>query len=163
MTFEIERRFIARVARPDALENGRVRRLEQAYLSTGEPGVRVRRAGEIYTLTVKAGQGRVRQEVETQLPPETGAALLQMAGARRLNKTRYTLDRWEIDFFEGPLAGLILAEAELISPTEPLPPVPDGVLLVREVTDDGRYVNQCLAALDADAAGRLVQESLAAS
>lgn len=160
MTFEIERRFIARLPDPAALAGASALRLEQAYLSAGEPGVRVRRAGDVFTLTVKAGRGVVREEVETGLPAEIGAALLEIAGARRLNKTRYRLGRWEIDVFEAALAGLILAEVELSSPEEPVPPAPAGVVLVREVTDDGRYVNQALAALDPESAGRLVRETL---
>ncbi len=160
MTFEIERRFIVRVRR--ALDAGRARHLEQAYLCTGDPGVRVRRAGEEYTLTVKAGRGLVRQEVEIGLPPEAGAALLQMAGGHRLDKVRHRLGRWEVDVFEAALDGLVLAEVELASADEPLPPPPAGVELVRDVTDDPRYVNQALAALDAESAARLVRETLAA-
>ncbi len=162
MNYEIERRFIVRLQAPAALEGAEVRRLEQAYLSTGEPGVRVRRAGDAYTLTVKAGRGLVREEIEVALPAPTGEALMQISGARRLNKTRHRLGRWEIDLFEGALAGLILAEVELTAADEPLPMPPHGVVLVREVTDDSRYVNQVLAVLDAAAAARLVEESLAA-
>lgn len=162
MNYEIERRFIVRLQSRAALEGAEVHRFEQAYLSTGEPGVRVRRAGDVYTLTVKAGRGLVREEVEFPVPAAAGAALMQIGGARRLNKTRHRLGRWEIDIFEGALAGLILAEVELAAADEPQPTPPEGVLLVREVTEDSRYVNQVLAGLDEAAAARLVEESLAA-
>ncbi len=153
---EIERRFLARIVDPGALAAAPTRAVEQGYLSSGDPAVRVRRYGADWLLTVKSGRGLVRREVEAPLPPEAGAALLELAGGRRLSKVRHRLGRWEIDVFQGALAGLILAEVELAAPDEPLPPPPAGVALLREVTDDGQFVNQVLAGLDPPAAAAFV-------
>ncbi len=156
---EIERRFLARILDGAALAAAPTREMEQGYLSTADPAVRVRRAGDDWILTVKSGRGLVRQEVEAPLPPEAGAALLELAAPRRLTKRRHHLGRWEIDVFEGALAGLVLAEIELRAPDEPLPQPPGAVTLIREVTDDGRFVNQVLAGLDPPAAAALVADA----
>ncbi len=153
---EIERRFLARVEEPETLAAAPTQPVEQGYLSGGDPAVRVRRYGGEWVLTVKSGRGLVRREVEAPLPAEAGAALLELAGERRLGKLRHRLGRWEIDVFQGRLAGLVLAEVELTAPDEPLPPPPAGVALLREVTEDGRFVNQVLAGLDPSAAAALV-------
>lgn len=153
---EIERRFLARILEAAALATAPTRELEQGYLSVADPAVRVRRAGNEWILTVKSGRGLVRQEVEAPLPAATGAALLELAGACRISKRRHRLGRWEIDVFEGTLAGLVLAEVELAAADEPLPRPPAAVELIREVTDDGRFVNQVLAGLEPAAAAALV-------
>ncbi len=153
---EIERRFLARIVDPGALAAVPARSLQQGYLSAGDPAVRVRRSGEDWVLTVKSGRGLVRREVEAPLPAEAGAALLELAGARRLTKVRHRLGRWEIDVFQDALAGLVLAEVELRAPDEPLPSPPAGVALLRDVTEDGRFVNQVLAGLEPAAAAALV-------
>ncbi len=159
--YEIERRFVARIEDENVLATGPVKRLEQGYLTAGEPSVRVRHENGHYVLAVKSGRGLVRREIEAPLPPEAGAALLDMAGERRLAKVRYRLGRWEIDVFEGALAGLVLVEIELHSEQEALPPAPVGVALLQEVTEDGRYVNQELAGLTAEAAATLVASTYA--
>ncbi len=153
---EIERRFLARIVDPRALAAAPARALEQGYLSAGDPAVRVRRAGDEWVLTVKSGRGLVRREVEAPLPPEAGAALLELAEGRRLSKVRHRLGRWEIDVFQGALTGLVLAEVELGAADESLPPPPRAVHLLREVTEDGRFVNQVLAGLAPPAAAALV-------
>jgi len=153
---EIERRFIARVSDAAALAAGPSRRLEQGYLAAGEPAVRVRLDGGVWLLTVKSGHGLVRREVEAPLPADVGAELLDMAPLR-LSKVRHRLGRWEVDVFEGALAGLVLAEVELRAADEPTPAPPPAVLLLREVTEDARFVNQALAGLDPPAAAALVR------
>ncbi len=157
--YEIERRFVARLDRSEVLEGAPVQRLEQGYLSAQEPAVRIRLEAGRYVLAVKSGRGLVRREIEAPLPDEAGAALLELAGTRRLAKRRYRLGRWELDVFEGALAGLTLAEIELRAEDEPLPPPPPGVRLLREVTEDGRYTNQALAGLAPTEAAALVAAS----
>lgn len=156
---EIERRFLCRILRPDALRAASRRsEIRQGYLSDGEPAVRIRARDGEYLLTIKAGRGRVRREVEIAIDGEAGRALFDMAGDRRLEKVRYVIDRWEIDVFRGPLDGLVIAEVELDRPDEPLPPTPPGFDLLREVTEDATFTNQHLAHLTPDAARRLVRE-----
>lgn len=76
--------------------------------------------------------------------------LLSSLPGRRLRKTRHALGKVDgadvfVDVFEGPLAGLIMAEAEFES-MEAMEryPMPDFAL--REVTDDARYTGGRLAA-----------------
>lgn len=157
---EIERRFLCRVADEGVLRRARRASLiRQGYLTGGEPAVRIRERDGRHTLTVKAGRGRVRREVELPVEPEAGAELLAMAGERRLEKTRYELDRWEVDVFQGKLRGLVLAEIELEREDERLPEPPEGVVLLREVTEEGRFTNQNLAMLGAGEAARLVRKA----
>ena len=122
---EIERRYLARIADPAVLERARVSRIRQGYLSAGEPAVRVRERetdGDFaYTLTVKAGRGVIRREVEVPIDADAGLALMEMAGRRVLEKLRHVVGRWEIDVFQGKLTGLTLAEVELDHPREVVP------------------------------------------
>ncbi len=154
---EIERRFLCRVVEPDVLRTASRRaEIRQGYITRGEPAVRIRARDGQYLLTIKAGRGRVRSEVEIGVDEETARALFELAGDRRLEKVRYVIDRWEIDIFRGPLEGLAIAEVELDAPDEPLPPAPPGIALLREVTDDPTFTNQHLAHLTPESARRLV-------
>lgn len=80
---------------------------------------------------------------------ETEFALFANLPGRTLRKVRHRLAPdagvvVAVDVFEGPLAGLILAEAEFASDAELNAfPAPDFVL--REVTDDPRYGGASLA------------------
>ncbi len=65
--------------------------------------------------------------------------------ARELRKRRHHLGRYSVDVFEGPLAGLVLAEAEFPSEEEMTAhPGPD--FAVRDVSNDVRYTGGWLAA-----------------
>ena len=123
MSREIERKFILERL-PAAAQNATVVHLEQGYLALEEEGneVRLRRADERYTLTVK-GQGELaRRELETGLTPEQFQALWPGTEGRRLRKDRYRLDyedhTVEIDVYHEPLRGLLLAEVEFDSKKE---------------------------------------------
>lgn len=131
---EIERRFLCR-ADPGMLESGDRQEIRQAYLTDGEPSVRVRAIDDHWVLTVKAGSGLVRREVEAPLPPEAGEAMLELATSAILVKTRHLVGRWEVDVYGGELGGLVIAECELSAPDEPLPEPPGGLELLREVTE----------------------------
>lgn len=142
---EIERKFLVRA---DALpEPSGGERLRQAYLGF-EPAVRVRLAEGRAWLTVKGAGLRQRREVELAIEPEAAAALFELRapGTVVLAKTRYRLPwgglTWELDVFEGELAGLRLAEVELPDPDTPLEVPPWAG---PEVTDDPRYQNVNLA------------------
>jgi adenylate cyclase len=98
-------------------------------------------------LTCKSGQGIRRREVETIVPQDVAEALLEAAGSRIIEKTRWRLGRWELDRFAGALSGLTLLEIELDAVDEAVPAAPHGVLVLREVTDDNRFTNNHLASL----------------
>lgn len=154
---EIERRFLCEIVDDAALRRAaRESRIRQGYLTEGDPAVRIRERDGAWVLAVKSGSGRVRREVEIGVEPAAAEVLLDIASERRLEKVRDVVGRWEIDRFAGKLAGLVIAEIELERADEPLPPAPEGVLLLREITDDVAYTNQRLAALSAEDAAELV-------
>lgn len=155
---EIERQFLCAAMGGPALREAEARlEITQSYLATGDPAVRIRRQNESWTLGVKAGKGLVREEFEFEVPAEVGENLERIAGARRVTKVRYRLGRWELDVFTGDLEGLLIAEVELEREEEPLPAVPDGVTIVREITGEERFTNQKLSTLSAQSRAALLE------
>lgn len=154
---EIERRFLCRITDASALRTaGDVVPIRQAYLTTEGVAVRIRQAGGVHVLTVKAGGGRVRREVEVEVDAARAEALFAMAEGRSMEKRRHRAGRWEVDVFEGRFEGLLVAEVELEHAEEPLPAPPPGVELLEEVTDTPGFTNQRLAAMDEAEARALV-------
>jgi len=146
MGWEIERRFLVRVSDAVWPRLGEGRHLRQGYVRNGEPTVRVR-IGEARgpVLTCKSGSGIRRSEAEVVVPPEVAEALFLAAEDRIIEKIRWQVDGWELDRFLGALDGLAVLEIELESEDQALPPMPDGVHILREVTDDNRFVSAGLA------------------
>lgn len=145
---EIERKF--RLAeRPDSLEGCVCEPIEQGYLVTDANGieVRVRRVGERAALTIKSGRGLARVEEETSIEPEQFDSLWKLTEGRRLRKRRYTVGAdpaVEVDVYDGPLEGLVVAEIEFDSRRDADRFDPPA-WLEREVTADERYANRNLA------------------
>jgi CYTH domain-containing protein/CHAD domain-containing protein len=143
--FERERTFLVDRL-PDDLGPGV--ELRQGYLAIGNrASVRVRDAGDC-TLTVKAGTGAERLELEWPIRrAEFDAAWPHTAG-QRVVKTRHRLaldgHDVEIDVFGGELDGLVLAEVEFGSMAD-LEAFEPAAWFGDEVTDDGRYSNAALA------------------
>ncbi|TDT14454.1 CYTH domain-containing protein [Ilumatobacter fluminis] len=143
---EIERRFLVERV-PDDLPTPV--RIEQAYLVTEPVSVRVRRKNSARILTIKAGSGLARTEIERELTDEEFDALWQQPTELRIEKRRHELDLGnghtaELDLFDGDLAGRVIVEVEF----------PDTDAAARfdppdwfgtEVTDDSRYTNAALA------------------
>jgi len=154
---EIERQFLMDLPSPEVVRGAdAVQRIRQAYLTEVGPAIRVRQIDDRTVLTVKRGGGLVRREVEFDIPAEAAEQLFEMAPDQTITKTRYVVGRWELDVFEGPHAGLCIAEVELESEDEPTPAVPAGVRLGREVTEEAGFTNQFLAHLTASEAAALV-------
>ena len=160
MAWEIERRFLVRV--DDALwfKLGDGHHLRQGYVRNGEPSVRIR-VGEPRgaVLTCKSGKGIRRQEFETVVPDDVAAALFEAAEDRTIEKMRWKVGPWELDRFLGSLDGLALIELELESESDPVPQAPDGVHILREVTDDKRFVSAHLARMGDKDRRRLVKKA----
>jgi adenylate cyclase len=146
---EIERKFLL-AERPDWLGGRTAERIEQGYVALSEEDeVRLRSADDRRLLTVKRGEGAVREEVEIGLDQAQFQALWPLTEARRLRKTRYRVPlegglEAEVDAYEGGLDGLLVAEVEFDSQEqsrdfEP-PPWFGG-----EITGDPRYSNRRLA------------------
>jgi adenylate cyclase len=142
---EIERKFLVIPERLPPL--GDAVPIVQAYLGF-EPVVRVRLEGGRGVLTVKGRGLRARREVEVEIGAEVARSLLELRaeGTVVVRKARYRVSWggkiWEIDRFEAPFEGLLLAEVELEGPEEQvaLPPWAG-----EEVTDGPAYQNANLA------------------
>ena len=160
MGWEIERRFLVRVPekRWPRAEEGH--HLKQGYVRHGDPSVRIR-TGEPRgpVLTCKSGSGVRRSEVEVVVTEEVAVALFQAAGDHVLEKVRFPIGAWTLDRFLGDLDGLALLEIELEAEDEPLPEPPGGVAVLREVTDDKRFVSGRLASLEPSERRKLVKKA----
>jgi len=158
MAWEIERRYLVRVAEATWLRLGEGYHLRQGYVRNGEPSVRIR-TGEPRgaVLTCKTGTGIRRTEVETVVPGDVAEALFLAAEDRIIEKVRFPVGNWEVDRFLGGLDGLALMEIELEAEDQGVPPAPDGVQVLREVTDDKRFVSGQLARMSAKEQQRLVK------
>ena len=132
----------------------------QGYIRNGEPSVRIR-TGEPRgaVLTCKIGSGIRREEVETVVPEEMAVRLMEAAEDRIVEKIRWKIGPWELDRFLGALDGLALMEIELGDESDPMPEVPHGVQIVREVTDDNQFVSGRLARLTPKKQRKLVKKA----
>lgn len=158
MATEIEWKFV--VTRLPAPPAGRSERIDQGYFTgAAGPAVRVRLRGARASLDVKgevagsraAGSPQTCHEFVYEIPRADAEELVELA-PWRIAKTRwYVGDGIELDVFEGPHAGLVMAEAEVAVGT-PAPSPPAGWEW-RDVSSDVRYVNRALAehGLPADA------------
>jgi len=146
MAVEIERRFL--VESPPVLDADGGRDITQGYLRADErASVRVRVAGDQAWLTVKGAlQGLTRSEFEYSVPPDDAREMLQLAVGHAIRKRRYTLREhgrvWELDVFDAPNEGLIIAEVELPSEEAELER-PSWV--GREISGETRYLNASLS------------------
>jgi CYTH domain-containing protein/CHAD domain-containing protein len=146
---ERERKFLVEAV-PDHLAPAGAVELRQGYLAAGERiSVRVRDAGtDGCTLTVKAGRGVERTELEWSITRQEFDAAWPHTDRQRIEKTRHLIPFGdhviELDVFGGTLDGLVVAEVEFdsIAASDAFdPPAWFGP----EVTDDGRYTNASLA------------------
>lgn len=148
MTTEIERKFLVGEP-PPAADRGAGEHYRQGYVAEdGDVAVRVRITPSSAVLTVKAGRGVTRTEVEKPLTAEEAEALWQHTDGRRLTKVRHKIavagGVAELDVYEGALAGLLTVEVEFETEDAARsfePPAWFG----REVTDDARWTNASLA------------------
>ena len=159
MGWEIERRFLVRVQEALWFQIGEGQHFRQGYIRNGQPSVRIR-LGEPRgpVLTCKAGKGIRRTEQEVLVPEEMAGMLIEAAGSRTIEKIRWQIGPWELDRFLGPLEGLALLEIELESESDPIPEPPAGVHVLREVTDDNRFVSGQLARMKPKEQRKLVKK-----
>lgn len=148
MAKEIERKFLVRDSSFRDLAVKAVRILQGYLFDTARGVLRVRIKGEKAFLTLKsANRGITRNEWEYEIPVADARQMLELAGNAVLEKTRFIVPFegkvWEVDVFEGKLAGLVLAEVELPSENTEvvLPP-----FVGEEVSTNPMYYNSALAA-----------------
>jgi CYTH domain-containing protein len=148
MTKEIECKFLVSGEgwRSDVERSAR---LQQFYLVAAEDrSIRIRiKDGREARLTLKFGtQARVRDEFEYAIPLAEAEEMRGFAVGQIIEKTRHIVRHkthlFEVDVFDGALAGLVIAELETAED------VPGGDLpswLGREVTGEAAYYNASLA------------------
>jgi len=156
MAFEIERKFLLRGDPASRLGNEVGEHLRQGYLAIDQAvEVRVRIGSESAAVTVKAGRGVVRTEVEMPIAADEAEELWIHTVGRRIEKTRYRIDLAgagldrradvaEVDIYHGSLAGLSVAEVEFASESSAAEFVPPH-WFGRELTGDDRWSNAQLA------------------
>ena len=150
---EIERKFLVEEIPEFAIKHPG-NKIVQAYLNAHNPTIRLRVVNDTEAyLTIKSPpldlEGRVRNEYEYSIDVKEAKEMITTFCNKTLEKTRYLYfaddgNNWEIDVFEGPLKGLILAELELESADQEFIK-PDWV--GKEVTSDRAYTNACLITL----------------
>jgi CYTH domain-containing protein len=123
--------------------------VRQGFLST-TPGrtVRVRAVGEKAYLTIKGMRtGISRAEFEYEIPLADAEYMLdQLCPKPLIEKTRHRVRHagltWEVDEFSGANAGLVIAEVELESESQPVD-LPEWA--GQDVSTDFRYTNSYLS------------------
>lgn len=155
MGVEIERKFLVAGDGWRAAAT-RARRMQQGYVAReGGVSVRLRIAEGRARLTIKGAGGLVRPEFEYPVPlADAEEMLAALCAGRRIAKTRHEVPHgglvWEVDVFEGALAGLVVAEVEVPDTAHALDLPPWAG---REVTEDPRYANAALASAAAPPRG----------
>ena len=112
---EIERKYLISCL-PENLDSYSSHKIEQGYLCT-QPVVRIRRQDDSYILTYKSKGLMVREEYNLPLTREAYLHLKAKADGTIISKTRYKIPLTdvltiELDVFDAPFEGLVLAEIE---------------------------------------------------
>lgn len=144
MPKEIEHKFLVNTDLLPPLGDGK--KFVQGYLSA-RPTVRVRivstSGSATAYLTIKGPGFLERDEFEYEIPVDHARQMMPLCGKAVIEKIRHVIDGWEVDEFLGRHHGLWLAEYELHSVDQPLPPLPPWVR--EEVTGNSAYSNATLA------------------
>ena len=154
--FEIERKFLIAYPERELLDGSESSQITQTYLKKDNSGMNSRVRKRVwgdkteYTHTRKKHISDIRRVEEERLISENEYnELLKSADLRRntIRKTRYCIDcgahTFEIDIFPFWDDRAIM-EVELSHEDERFT-VPQGIEIIREVTDDKRYTNSSLA------------------
>lgn len=144
---EIERKFLVKEL-PGNLKEYECHQIEQGYLCTKTPVIRIRRSDTKYTLTYKGEGLMVREEHNLPLTKEAYEHLREKADGILITKKRYKIPYQkyliELDIFEGELAPLELAEVEFKTEKEAEEFVPPK-WFAEDVTYSGKYHNSYLS------------------
>lgn len=153
---EIEKKYLVKEL-PHNLDSYSKLEIEQGYLSTSNPVLRIRKSNDDYFITYKSraipteGKDRlalVSNEVELPISKEAYYHLLDKADYNIITKTRYLIDldnnlTAELDLFHNKLEGLYFVEVEYpdeIAVKNFKPPSWFG----KDVTFDDRFKNNYL-------------------
>lgn len=144
MSLEIERKFLVDKEKWESVKPQSGEKIYQGYLlSTKALTVRVRVKGDKGFFTIKGETVNIsRSEFEYEIPKEDVKAILNQFCDKWIEKTRYEINvgshLWEVDEFDSPQKGLLLAEIELTSEEEEFQ-LPNWV--TEEVSDKPEYYN----------------------
>lgn len=141
---EIERKFLVDEEIWSALKPQKGVEIIQGYISkVPEKTVRVRIKGEDAFITIKGiTKGVSRSEFEYPIPKEDALEMLEEFCDQKIVKTRYFVEQgnytWEVDEFDSPQPGLVLAEIELQNENDTFS---RPKWLLEEVSDQPKYFN----------------------
>ena len=139
---EIERKFLVESAEWLGLVTRRSRILDGLLMDYGDRKLRIRIRDDLATMAFKGPRhGISRDEYEYSIPLADAQAMIQThCIGRVLAKTRHEVQHagfvWEVDVYDAPLDGVVLAEIEL---TDAATFVPLPSWLGPEVTGQLRY------------------------
>ena len=146
---EIERKFLLKRI-PDGLTDHPHEEIAQGYLAVERGGVqvRLRKKGNVRSLTYKRGNKTAREEREVRLSAEQFDALWPATAGRRLTKIRYDIP-WkehviEVDVYTGRHDGVVVAEVEFDDEKTCRDFVPPD-WVGEDVTGKSRYSNVMMA------------------
>jgi len=159
MAIEIERRYLLLPLRVEfflRMFNISFRKIEitQNYIKRDEQMGRIRKCDDKHYITIKKGEGLIREEYEKEITREIYDNILNSSDeTQTIRKIRYLLSidgfTYEIDEFEDALCGLVLLEVEFKDKRESLDFKIDETIkrvVVKEVTEDRRFDNSSMAA-----------------
>ncbi len=150
---EIERKWLIQ-SPPEDLESYECLVIEQAYLSSS-PTVRVRKENDDYYLTYKSsGKGKTdtpmsRTEYNLPLDRDSYEHLKEKKDGILISKKRYLIPienglKIELDVFDAPYEGLMVAEVEFESLEDAKAYTPPD-WFGKDVTEDPKYKNAVMA------------------
>ena len=146
---EIERKFLVKNL-PENLDEYPFSEIQQGYIAIASDGteIRLRKKDNKYFQIIKSGKGKIRKEIEVEIPKEQFDALWPTTERKRIEKTRYEIpcknNKIELDVYHKDLEGLTTAEVEfnLEKDSEQFEP---PKWFSKEITDKEEYKNQSLA------------------
>lgn len=144
MGVEIERKFLVDPVLWEQEKKVKSFYIKQGYLvKSKEKTVRVRSTDELGYITIKGATKNIsRVEYEYEIPKQEAESLITIFCDKYIGKRRFIIDYkdhiWEVDEFQHPKPGLILAEIELKDENEAFEK-PNWIL--EEVSHDPQYFN----------------------
>lgn len=144
MGVEIERKFLVDPVLWEQEKKVKSFYIKQGYLvKSKEKTVRVRSTDELGYITIKGATKNIsRVEYEYEIPKQEAESLITIFCDKYIEKRRFIIDYkdhiWEVDEFQHPKPGLILAEIELKDENEAFEK-PNWIL--EEVSHDPQYFN----------------------
>ncbi len=137
----------------NSIKNYKVDKIEQAYFAyTPKYTKRVRKLNNKYILTVKKGNGIIREESEKRINKKIYKKLIKRKIGKIIKKNRYRFEldryRFELDIFKSNLKKLAFLEIEFQDKKELKNFIlPDTLknIIIKDVSEDMHYTNAFLA------------------